>query len=266
MTRLAWLTDLHLDHVDDSAAEQFCQTVVDQSPDAVLIGGDISDAASLSRHLDMLEQCLERPIYFVLGNHDFYGGSIEGVRSLVRELAEGSRWLHWLPASGVVALTERTALIGHDGWADGRLGSSERSYVLLNDYVRISDFIPLSHRDRFKKLNELGDEAAEYFGDVLPAAAERFPDVLLLTHVPPFRESCWHEGGTSDDDYLPHFACRAAGEVLADTMRTHPDSRLTVLCGHAHGRGEVEIAPNLVVKTGGAEYGKPAVQELIAVL
>jgi 3',5'-cyclic AMP phosphodiesterase CpdA len=265
VTRLAWLTDLHLDHVDDHGTQQLCQTVVELCPDAILIGGDISNAASLGRHLDLLEQCMKRPIYFVLGNHDFYGGSMEGVRALAREKAEGSRWLHWLPASEAVALTERTALIGHDGWADGRLGNGEASYVLLNDYVRISDFVPLSHSDRFKKLNALGDESADYLGKVLPAAVERFPEVLLLTHVPPFRESCWHEGSTSDDDYLPHFACQVAGEVLADTMRRYPDSKLTVLCGHTHSGGEVRIAPNLVVKTGAAEYGRPVVQELIVV-
>ena len=38
---------------------------------------------------------------------------------------------------------------------------------------------------------------------------------------------------------------------------------LTVLCGHTHGAGEVKILPNLLVKTGGAEYKKPELQNPI---
>lgn len=179
--------------------------------------------------------------------------------------AEGSRWLNWLPASGMVELTEKTGLIGHDGWADGRLGKGERSIVLLTDYFHISEFIGLSKRERFRMLNRLGGQAAKYFGDLLPEAVERFSNLLLLTHVPPFRESCWHEGSISNDEHLPHFACQVVGEVLADVMQSFPKSKLTVLCGHTHSRGEVEIASNLFVKTGGAEYRRPKVQELIVV-
>ena len=38
---------------------------------------------------------------------------------------------------------------------------------------------------------------------------------------------------------------------------------MTVLCGHTHGKGEVQILPNLIVKTGGADYGKPELQNPI---
>jgi hypothetical protein len=79
------------------------------------------------------------PIYFVLGNHDFYHGSIAAVRQAVARQSAASRWLHWLPISGVVPLTATTALVGHDSWADGRLGDFLGSEVLLNDYVLIAE-------------------------------------------------------------------------------------------------------------------------------
>jgi len=97
---------------------------------------------------------------------------------------------------------------------------------------------------------------------LLPAVT-RFPNLILLTHVPPFKEACWFERQISDDDFLPHFTCSAVGDVLVEIMRAHPDCRLTVLCGHTHGEGEATILPNLLVKTGGAEYGKPRFNELI---
>ena len=68
----------------------------------------------------------------------------------------------------------------------------------------------------------------------------------------------------SDDDWLPFFTCAAVGEVLRAAMSAHPDARMTVLCGHTHGAGVVDVLPNLRVITGGADYGAPALQELLA--
>jgi predicted MPP superfamily phosphohydrolase len=250
LKRIAWTTDIHLDFVADSnRIEQLCQSIVEVNPDVVLIGGDIAVAATIEKSLLMLANCLRRPIYFVLGNHDFYKGSIAGVRAKIAQLAERASLLHWLSNSGVIELTPQTGLIGHDGWADGRLGNRIRSEVMLNDYFLIQEFIGLAPIRRFAKLSELGDEAARYLKRQLRSAVTRFPNLILLTHVPPFKEACWFEGQISDDDFLPHFTCSAVGEVLVPIMRAHPECQLTVLCGHTHGQGETIILPNLLVKT-----------------
>ncbi len=76
MTRIAWMTDLHLDFVEDThQIERFCENIVTLNPDAVLIGGDIAIAVTLEESLLTLAKYLRRPIYFVLGNHDFYKSS-----------------------------------------------------------------------------------------------------------------------------------------------------------------------------------------------
>ena len=162
-----------------------------------------------------------------------------------------------------MALTEETGLVGHDGWADGRLGDYARSEVLLNDYLLIEELSGLDKEDRLGRLHALGDEAAAHFRALLPEALERFRRLIVLTHVPPFREACWHRGRVSDDDWLPHFSCRAVGEVLAEAMAAHPECEMTVLCGHTHSPGEAQILPNLRVLTGGAEYGRPAIQRVL---
>jgi Icc protein len=265
MKRLAWLTDIHLEFLDSQQVLDFCQVVERASPDAILIGGDIGNATSLERFLTLLVAQGQRPIYFVLGNHDFYRGSIAEVRAIAARLAETSPRLHWLTKSGVVALTLSTGLIGHGGWGDGRMGAAERSQVVLNDYFQIQEFVGLSPSEWFSQLNLLGDEAASYLEEILPQALSRFRRLLLLTHVPPFKESCWHEGRISDDDFLPHFTCSAVASVLAETVPKYPDCHLTVLCGHTHGEGEVQILPNLLVKTGGATYGFPSLQSVITI-
>ena len=91
---------------------------------------------------------------------------------------------------------------------------------------------------------------------------------ILLIHVrrvPPFRESWWHEGRISNDDYLPLFACRAVGDRLAAVMRSHPGSSMLVLCGHTHSPGVAQILPNLEVRTGGATYGEPALVDVLEI-
>jgi len=261
--RLGWVTDVHLNFVSPEGRERFYAQLRAAKLDGLLLGGDVGEADSVTTLLAEMADELKIPIYFVLGNHDFYHASIDGVRESVARAAAASPWLHWLSASEVISLTGNTALVGHDSWADGRLGNFFHSDVLLNDFLLIADLCGLKQQELYEKLNALGDEAAEFLDKRVREALTTHQHVMVLTHVPPFRESCWHEGKISSDDYLPHFACRAAGERLANLMRAHPDRTMVVLCGHTHGAGLVRILDNLEVRTGGATYGKPALQEVM---
>ncbi len=265
MERVGWVTDPHLNFVPSIEVHAFCERIAEADPDILLVGGDVAEAQNFEAYLLTLEHRLQRPIYFVLGNHDFYRGSIGEVRARARLLTQRAEWLKWLAAEGVVAITETTGLVGHGSWADGRFGNAARSRVMLNDYVLIDDFKSLDVEARFEKLNALGDEAAAYFEDLLPQALERFRHLLLLTHVPPFKEASWHDGRPTGEDWLPHFSCKAVGDVILRASRAYPGCEITVLCGHTHGAGDLRLAPNLRVITGGAEYGEPQLQEPIEV-
>jgi len=261
--RHAWLTDIHLEFLRDKKALAFVKVLADQGFDGIFLTGDISTAKRLEFHLQLFEDIYQAPVYFVLGNHDYYGGAIESVRRMTEELCNKSKWLHWLPASGVVKISNDTCLIGHDGWADGRFGDYSGSRVLLNDYVQIQNFAKAGGLGRLALLNSFGDQAAAYFEDMLPDALKHYRHVIVLTHIPPFKESCWHEGEISADDWLPHFSCKAVGDVLRKFMSAYPARQMTVLCGHTHSSGQVAILPNLSVKTGGAKYGSPMIQEIL---
>jgi Icc protein len=265
--KLAWLTDIHLNFLRPSISEAFMESLAETDADIFLIGGDIGEAPNVALYLNALDNHLQRPVYFVLGNHDFYRGSITGVRENIRKLCAAVPNLVWLPDAGVVPLTADACLVGHDGWGDGRLGDYDGSDVVLNDWGMIEEFggFEENRSNRLSKLNALGDEAAAHFRSVLPDALQRFKHVVVLTHVPPFREACWHEGKTSDDNWLPHFTCKAVGDVLAEAMAAAPDRQMTVLCGHTHGSGEAQILPTLRVFTGAAIYGQPGIQKVLKV-
>ena len=173
-----------------------------------------------------MAQVLGRPIYYVLGNHDFYRGSIAETRPRVERLSRQSRNLIYLSRSGVVQLTPDIALVGHDGWGDARLGDFEHSDIILNDYLLIEELYHWNSmfeldRDALRRsLETLGDEAARHLESLLPEALADARQVLVLTHVPPFREACWHANAISDDRWLPHFSCLALGQVLEAAMRS----------------------------------------------
>lgn len=260
--KAAWVNDIHLEFLDHPRLERFLCALSSCAADCILIAGDIAQAPSVADALMKMDAALQRPIYFVLGNHDFYHGSISGVRSSMQDVATASHSLHWLNKSGVIRLTEKTTVIGHDGWGDGRLWEFHNSQVQLNDFILIQELAGLKRQELLRELHTLGDETAGHLKTVLPEALAISDHIVVVTHVPPFLEAAWFDGRYCDSDWLPFFACKAAGDVLQQAMREHPDKQMTVLCGHTHGGGRSRILPNLVTHTGPADYGCPVVQEV----
>ncbi len=203
------------------------------------------------------------PIYFVLGNHDYYESSIRKVNNDIAKLTTTSEHLCWLSQSGPIELTSDACLIGHEGTADGRLGDPEGSSIELNDYRLIEELRQPSKASRLRVQRILGDAAACSIKQQLDAVENRYKNIHVALHVPPFPEACWHEGQNTDDKFLPHFGCRATGDVLRDFALRNPNANLTVYCGHTHSGGYVEILPNLQAYTAGAEYKKPAIARII---
>jgi hypothetical protein len=263
MARLAWAADLHFEFATVADVVGFCERVIALDVDRLLVAGDIAQARSIGRYLRALDRALPMPVDFVLGNHDFYHGSIRDVREAVATVVRQSAHLTWLPCAGVIPIDERTALVGHDGWADGRCGDYEASRVRLNDYRLIRELTGMTPAARRPILAALGDEAAAHFEHVLPTALAQAARVIVVTHVPPFPEAAWYRGRISDPEYLPHFCAGAVGTVLRGMMERHPDRQMLVLCGHTHTGGTVQVLPNLTVSVATAEYGKPGLQGVI---
>lgn len=268
--RLGWATDIHLNFLAVTDRRRFLESVRRQV-DALVITGDIAESNSIGDMLRQIDTWLERPVYFVLGNHDCYRGSVAGTRASVAEMVNGSKNLVYLSGAGIAELTPNTCLVGHDGWADARLGDYSKSDIIVNDFLLIDELRCWKDPHTLDKpalrqaLRALGDEAAGYLKGFLALAAKQYPNIIVATHVPPFREAAWHKGRPSGDAYLPYFSCKAVGEVLLAVANSHPACQLLVLCGHTHGGGEVQVLDNLRVVTGTAEYGKPEIQWIIEV-
>jgi hypothetical protein len=81
----------------------------------------------------------QKPIYFVLGNHDYYRRGVDDVRSKMTSITKDGLFLFWLPALGPQKLDNDVVLVGQDCFADGRYGDYTNSRVVLNDSRMIVD-------------------------------------------------------------------------------------------------------------------------------
>jgi predicted MPP superfamily phosphohydrolase len=74
---IIWVTDLHLNFVPPEQIQSFFLELAALRPACLLVGGDIGDGATYGEYLRAVAELLKVPVYFVLGNHDFYRSSIE---------------------------------------------------------------------------------------------------------------------------------------------------------------------------------------------
>lgn len=261
---ILWATDIHLDHADAAAREAFLDTLRRMPGEAVILTGDVAIAGTLVAELEAIADAAGRPVYHVLGNHDHYGSGVGAVRDAVTALAERRPEIAWLPPAGVVTLADGTALVGVDGWADGRFGEPLATPLAMNDDRRIAEIAALDSRaGKLAVKRALAEADARRLLVLLERAAAVSDRILVATHVPPFAEALPPTGRLANRDWLPILLCGATGYVLRRFAAAHANHRFVVLCGHTHVEWRGAIGRNLVVNVGGARYGEPKLQSAI---
>ena len=187
----------------------------------------------------------------MLGNHDFYGGSIEAVRAAVTALerpAAISEISHGDRKSS--SLTPKVGLIGDDGWADARLGNYEQSLIMMNDYRLIAELAPLSKEDRWPKLQELGDQAAAHVRRLLPQALAAISGSFSPRTSRPCARPAGTKGNFPTTNGCPISLAKPSAIRFWKSCATNPTKQLTVYCGHTHSPGICQPLSNVTIHTG----------------
>jgi Icc protein len=280
MTKFAWASDIHLDTCQGGEEQivKFAESLIARSPAGIFLTGDISLAQRLVYHLSILERVAQIPIYFVLGNHDYYGGDVAGVRSTMKDLSNISQYLKYMQTMPYIALSPTTALIGHDGWYDAFNGDWQGSNFMMTDWYAIHDFVPhsgglpgMQSKMGFNRgsivgqARKLAHEGVTHMHAGIKSATRYYKNIIILTHFPPFAESHVFNGKIGDPNAQPWYTSKMCGDMLLDAAKAYPHVNFTVLCGHTHGKSDKSYAPNLRVHVAAAEYGSPCLQEYIEI-
>lgn len=163
--RLRILSDLHLEfHADQG--QSFLAGQRDNGWDVLVLAGDITSANALERVGGwVLEAAQGRPVLWVPGNHEYYGGSVEGVGKVFEGLRE--KGLKVLEEG--VAHIEGRRFLGTTLWFpyEGRTGSEG----YLGDFRMIGGF------------REWVGEKARAAVDFLTREV-RAGDVVITHHLP----------------------------------------------------------------------------------
>lgn len=278
--RLGWVTDPHLNFLDLDSLNKFFELTNTMNLNAMVVTGDIAEGNNVAAYMRSWRASAHYPIFFVLGNHDYYMSSITKVRATMQEsfllddtdtrtIQGMTKGTFWLPAEGmrdenIVSLVPgRVALVGHDGWYDGLYADWFKSRIMMSDYQVIDELkhlpMPVLLHD---KLQELAEESAEFARKILPKAFETHDHVYFATHVPCWPENAVYDGKISDANWLPHFSNKHLGDAFLELMERYPDKKLTILQGHSHGYANFHPKANITSLTGYAQYYYPEVAKV----
>lgn len=258
------MSDIHLDKASPAKAIRLYAKLAGTDYDCALLTGDISNATRIVGDLEWLAKaCGNRPLYFLAGNHDYYGSSLDAVDEALARLCDRVPNLVMLGHGEVIPLCPGIALLGHRGWNCGRPDSAYGKRIQSPDQQHIEDFKGLGVVQFFEKIRDLGEESARYFRQVLPGALQKYRTVVVASHCPPFREGAIFNGRVCGHDWQPHFTNQAAGQVIGGIAKRFKHRRVVVYCGHTHSPVRVSISDNVELHVGGAQPGSPALQSVI---
>ena len=279
--KILHLTDVHFDHCNYETIKQLALECVAKKPLAIVLTGDISNANDISDHLRWFCSHLGKLcVYIVLGNHDFYSGSIRDVRETVTNLASKEQLANlvylFTCENPIRELTEDTAIVGADGFYDGGTieDYSRRGVVEMNDYTLIRELSVAYSKWRwheeeymFNILQGLSKESARHIEKHLRVALldSKYKKVVVATHVAPWAKNSVYKGKVSDWQWLPCFHSRNMGDAIISVVKDFPEKEVIVLCGHSHGHAVYKPLPNITSYTGEAEYKYPRISNIITI-
>ncbi|MFL5763112.1 MAG: metallophosphoesterase [Bacteroidia bacterium] len=129
-----YLSDLHFKRSSASIVESLMQTITGLNPDIILLGGDYSDSASGTEHLEDLFHFLSqyKNVFAVLGNHDRSGR--EEIACLMENM--GIEWIE----HGTAYATVKGQRIAIDGNRISTHAAGSFSILCLHEPLDLNTF------------------------------------------------------------------------------------------------------------------------------
>lgn len=250
-SKYLWITD---PHIKPWNRHKLLKLILDNNPVGIFLTGDITYGPNLVSDLNYLGERVGCNIYFVLGNHDYHGSSLEKTHNGIRELCIKHKNLIWMTEADIISINDKTALIGTEGWYDARNGDPKYIRYSL-DWIFVSDFKSLpSMKERIEVFRKMADESADVLSKRLKIALNQHDTVYLLTHFPPWKEANRDVGTFMERLWKPYNVNLVLGGALETVMDNYSDKNLIVLAGHTHTDCWINVSSNIECRVNQAKY------------
>jgi predicted phosphohydrolase len=262
--KYVWLSDTHLSmSILPIMKRRFIDRITSINADGLILTGDISNGLWLESDLRYLAEHHPNPIYFVLGNHDYYWRHMGSVHEDVRRLCKEYPNLVWLSEHDAQPIAPGVSLLGHEGWFDANCGDRDSTWWAIDrvfnfDFWRVGD-----HVDQIYMWRQMAKLSAESIEKRLKEAVAKSDVVYVATHFPPWPEASRADGKILEKlwhAYNTNITLGKSIEKIASTTK----SQIVVLAGHTHLSCNLTVAKNLSCKVISSSYwGKVGPEELI---
>lgn len=244
-----WATDLHLNYFDDKYITNFGKFLSSKyQAKGFIISGDISLGNKLERNLKTLSNAIQMPIYYVLGNHDYWYSSFNEIDKLTKSLNDNS--LINLNLSHL-QINSKTILIGFDGWYDCSFGEIDTK-IQMTDWVRIKEF---QNQDPIKISKKRSASYLSFLDRALSFKNQGITNQIVVTHIPPFEQLIKNKKTAK-----PFYGSSISGQILSKLSNDF--DKIICLSGHTHNKASYQ-QDNLLCYVGEACRGKPSLAGLL---
>lgn len=265
MKRYIWLSDTHINmSLLPFLKRRFISRLNSVESDGLIITGDISNGVMLESHLRYLATHYDRPIYFVMGNHDYYWRHRDSVESDVKRLCRLHANLRWLSIEeDPISLGHGIALVGDEGWYDVSAGDPNLTKWCIDRFINLDYLSFANYGQQAAAWKERAHKSAKKLIAKLKSALEENDVVYVATHFPPWTEATKSKWQISRDYWLPYNTNVVLGQEIEKLMK-NCDGKVVVLAGHTHMACELSVTKNITCKVAAASYwGRIGPEELI---
>jgi predicted phosphohydrolase len=258
--RIVVTADLHYHALWARTLERFAWQIQDERPDCFILAGDVGHPLANFRRGLALFSDLTCPRLALAGNHDLWSGEHESQVLWDHLLGDAAR------EAGFLWLDRENVRLGNLGIC-GTLG--------WYDYSAREPFLPIEDWDYFVNKGMFDNDgnyvdwdrtdqefAALILGEFSARLAALCEDtaisqVLVVTHVPPFRENLVHK----PDNMTWSFNNAFAGNLTLGQAIVRCPKVSHVVSGHTHAGGHWQVpTPHGTIESYvvGSDYGQPA--------
>lgn len=215
-----------------------------EDADVVVIAGDFTVADSLEK-LELLARTVGRPIVFVAGNHEYYGGVFDEVNEKLEEIGSSQRNFHFLNDASVKI--EDVQFIGSTLWSNFDLSPHLDEFVSIIEYA-MNDFncIRNSSTENFSPYDciRLNEGSRSFLRDRIDTSS--CGKKVVVTHFGPSPKSIHskYEGNPAN----PYFSCNCE-DLMGPTVPLW-------IHGHTHESIDYEHKKTHVIANPKGYYGE----------